>query len=78
MEIEYFLLYPHTSLPELKKEIDMVDSVNGTLILSTHYYAFNDKISTGETIGDALREILDYIDGKERTEFITYSDLWAR
>jgi len=75
-EIDYYLLYPSTSLDELKRSVDLVASVDGTLILSTHYYAFGDKIRSGETIEEALHEVLDYIYEKGNARFITYEELW--
>lgn len=76
-EIGYYLLYPSTSLSDLKRQVDIVDSVDGTMILSTHYYAFDNKISSGETIAEALHTILDYINGKAGARFITYRELWG-
>jgi len=75
-EIAYYLLYPSTDLNALKAELDFCHSVNGVFILSTHYNAFHKKISSGETIGQALNEIIDYISGKNDVEYITYRELW--
>ena len=75
-EIDYYLLYPSTDLAELKKEVDLVHSVNGIFLLSTHYHAFQKKIRSGETIEDAFHSILDYISRKDNVHFITYRELW--
>ena len=75
-EITYYLLYPSTDLNELKKEIDFVHSVNGILILSTHYHAFPKKIKSGQTIEYAFRVIMDHVGSKDNINFITYRELW--
>jgi len=75
-EIEYYLLYPSTDLNVLKAELDFCHSVNGVFILSTHYIAFHKKIRSGETIKQALSEIINYVSGKRDVTYITYRDLW--
>lgn len=75
-EIQYYLLYPSTDLESLKEELDFCYSVNGVFILSTHYQVFHKKILSGETIKQALHEIIDYISGWNNVEYITYRELW--
>ena len=75
-EIQYYLLYPNTDLNSLKAELDFCYSVNGVFILSTHYHAFHKKISSGETIKQALSEIINYISGRNGVEYIAYRELW--
>lgn len=75
-EIGYYLLYPTTDLKVLKAELDFCHSVNGIFILSIHYSAFHKMIKSGETIGDALDEMIDYVSGKKDVEYITYRNLW--
>jgi hypothetical protein len=76
-EVDYYLLYPSTDLGKLMEDIDFVHSVDGIFILSTHYYAFDRKIASGETIRDALGKVLEYLHAKDGVDFIDYHELWG-
>ena len=76
MEVDYFTLYPSSDLEQMKRDIDIVHSVNGIYILGTHYHAFSTKIRSGESIGHAFKALLDHISGKDGIEFISYRELW--
>jgi len=75
-EIASNMLYPETKLDKLIEDLDFCYSVNGVFILSVHYHEFQNVINSGETVEEALHEIINYVSGKTNIDYITYRDLW--
>lgn len=75
-ELHSQLLYPSTILSDLIHQLNIVRENDGIFVLATHYHAFDKKIKSGQTIGNAFHQIIDIASGFSNIEFVSYKNIW--
>jgi len=75
--IEHRSLQPGTDIGELYKDFEYVYSKGGDFVLSTHSYAFNQKMQGNhKTMGEVLKEFLLYIRNKNNIDFVSLDKIF--
>ena len=72
----YQTVGPKTDLVALKKTFERCHSAGGLFVLATHYHAFDRTLAGGETVREAIDEILAAARNAGRVEFQTYREVW--
>ncbi|NNG45147.1 DUF2334 domain-containing protein [Pseudoalteromonas sp. NEC-BIFX-2020_002] len=74
--IEHVSLQPSSSLNEIKDAIDFVFKKRGDFVLSTHTYAFGQKMTgSNETMKDTVINILNYVRDRYEVNFVTMNEI---
>lgn len=75
--IEHCALQPGSNINQIKSAIEYVKSRGGDFVLSTHSYAFEQKMqNTNKTMGEALLEVLEYVSKDKEVDFVTLDKLF--
>jgi hypothetical protein len=74
--IEHVSLQPNSSIEEIKDAIDFVANENGDFVLSTHTYAFSQKMSCGDkTMKEVLLDLVRYAKEKYNVRFVDLDEI---
>ena len=75
--IDHTRLQPGKNIEQIKQEFDYVRSRNGVFVLSTHCYAFDDKMEQYDfTMKEALIDIIKYTQQFNDVEYTTLHELF--
>ena len=72
----YFTAGPSVELPELQESLQACPRDGGVFVLATHYHAFQRRMKSGETIGDAVYALVDAARCIPGIEFVSYDEIW--
>lgn len=75
-ELAYYSLTIASTKESLETAFSKVSRARGVFVLATHYYAFNDRIRSGERIRDVLMYFLEKAQHMDNTKFLTFDDVW--
>jgi len=75
--IEHVPLQPGSDMNEIKAAIDFISNNSGNLVISTHSWGFNHKMSKyNKTMGEVLLELLEYAKQKHNVSFVNLNELF--
>ncbi len=77
--VDHCSLQPRSNIEELYDRFNQVYKMGGDFVLSTHSYGFAQKMAIGNmTMGDVLREFLDYVSRKAGVDFVTLDKVFEK
>jgi len=77
-EIGYYSLTPDINYEKLKDDYDFCREMNGSFILSTHYWEFNAKqtYDNNQKMKDVFYRFWDYVSSLNGVEFVTLNSIF--
>jgi len=77
-EVAYCSITPSQDLRGLLRRFVACQRANGVFVAAIHYHAFDSRLTSGETLRQALEILIERASGAPRVTFPTFRELWER